>query len=465
MAYHGADPSTFDNFGDFNDFGGAAASRHQGNARRGESMRIRIKVQMAMTLILCLMSGRAGAQFLQYTPPGGPEELPELRRNQLERELAAADRHLGAVRIAPWLVLRDTAYVRNVFSTGQETPDDVTATVGAGFRAYLRNGPKAVWRAQVLPEYVWWADQSDRREINGRYTLGFHGFFNRLTLEAQGGREQRQQVVTPEVPVPVSSRRDGGEVRAEVEVSHSLFAFTAASLIKQNNLVDDVGDPRIEQIARLDREDRIARVGLRWRPRQQWVFALGAERSQTDFAGDVLDRSNAGTAPVAELEFRGRRLSVQTDLAFRSLEARRGAVFVPYDEVTGDVAVTLGNKRSLSATLYANRNLIYSLSPDYPYLTDERLGLAINVGLGGRTQAQVFAETGDNSYTAFQAGTQRRQEDVTSYGSSLAFRIAPRLSLGLQALRSEFDSNLPGGDRSYSSVGTTLNLLGDLSGR
>ena len=453
MAYHGADPRTFNSFG---------ASRHHGPAGRGETMRIRIKLQMAMTLILCLMSGRAGAQFLQYTPPGGPEVLPESRRDELEREIAAADHHLGAVRIAPWLVLRDTAYVRSVFATGQETPDDVTATLGAGFRAYLRNGPKALWRAQVLPEYVWWARQTDRRQINGRYLLGFHGFFNRLTLEAQGGREQRQQVVTPEVPVPVSSRRDGGEVRAEVELSHALFAFTATSLTKQNHLVDEVGDPRVEQITLLDREDRIARVGLSWRPRRQWVFALGAERSQTDFEGGAFDRSNAGTAPVAELQFRGRRLSFRTDLAFRSLEARQGAAFVPYDEVTGDASVTLGNARSLSATLYANRNLTYSLSRDYPYLTDERLGLAFTVGIGSRTQAGVFAEAGNNAYTAFQAGTQRRQEDVTSYGASLDFQIAPRLSFGLQALRSEFDSNLPGGDRSYSSVGTTLNLLGGL---
>lgn len=431
-------------------------------ARRGETMRI--KIQMAMTLILCLMSGRAGAQFLQYTPPGGPEEPPESRKDELEREVAATGHHLGPVRIAPWLALRDTAYVRNLFSTGEKTPDDVTATLGAGLRAYLRNGPKALWRVQVLPEYVWWARQTERRQINGRYTLGFHGFFNRLTLEAQGGREQQQQVVTPEVPVPVSSRRDGGEVRAEVEVRHTLFAFTAASLTRQNHLVDEVGDPRVEPIALLDREDRIARVGLRWRPRRQWAFALGAERSQTDFEGDasVFDRSNAGTAPVAELQFRGRRLSFGMDLAARSLEARRGAAFVPYDKVTGNAAVTLGNARSLSTTLYANRNLVYSLSRDYPYLTDERLGLALTLGLGGRTQARVFAETGDNDYTAFLASAPRRQEDVTSYGASLAFRIAPRLSFGLQALRSEFDSNIPGGDRSYSAVGTTLNLLGGL---
>lgn len=428
-------------------------------------MHTRIKIQMAMTLILCLMSGRAGAQFLQYTPPGGPEEPPESRQEELEREIDAADHHLGAVRIAPWAALRDAAYVKSFFSTAGETPDDFTATAGAGFRAYLRNGPKATWRAQVLPQLVWWAKQAERRQLNGRYTLGFHGFFNRLTLEVQGGREQQQQIVTPEVPVLTSARRDGGEVLAEVEVSRALFAFTAASLTRLDNVVGEAGDPRVDQLSLLDREDRSARVGLRWRPRQRWMAALGAERSQTDFetgASGALDHSNAGTAPVAEVRFNGRRLRFGVDLAARSLRARQGAAFVPYDKVTGSAAVTLRSANRLSGTLYGSRNLLYSLSPEYAYLTDQRLGLAFDVELGARTHAHLFVEGGDNAYTAFQALAPRRQEDAFSYGASATFQLARRVSLGLRALHSEFDSNLPGGDRSYSAVGTTLNLLGSL---
>lgn len=426
-----------------------------------------------MTISLCLaiagmavLAGRAGAQFLQYTPPGGPEERPEDRREEMERQITEADRRLGRVHIAPWASLHDAAYVRNLYSSAeQNTPNDFTATVGAGFRAYLRNGPKAVWRAQVLPEYVWWSRQPERRQLNGRYTLGFHGFFNRLTLEVQGGREQEQQVVTPEVPVPVSSRSDQGEILAEIEVSHALFAFTATSINRQENLVEEIDDPLVEQISLLDREDRISRVGLRWQPRDYWSVALGAERSETNFDRGVIDRSNAGTAPVAEFRFEGRRLGASLDVASRSLEARRGSAFVHYDGVTGVAAVTLGNQGRLSGTVYGNRNLLYSLSPDYAYLADERIGFVLGVGIRQRTQVRFFAETGTNDYTAYRAlpglpEAPRRQEDVTSYGISTNLRVGRRASIGLQAIRSEFDSNLPGDDRSYTSVGTTVNLLG-----
>jgi hypothetical protein len=34
------------------------------------------------------------------------------------------------------------------------------------------------------------------------------------------------------------------------------------------------------------------------------------------------------------------------------------------------------------------------------------------------------------------------------------------VNLEISAVRSEFDSNLPGADRSYTSVGTAVSLLG-----
>src|SRR5436305_6624609 len=143
MAYHGADPNTFDS--------GALAGR--GLARRGEIMRLTIRASMTILCltVLGLTARSAGAQFLQYTPPGGPELSPESRQEQLKRELAAARYHLGPVRVAPWATLHDLAYVQSLLVTGQRQPNDFTATGGLGFRAYLRDGPKATWTAQPLP--------------------------------------------------------------------------------------------------------------------------------------------------------------------------------------------------------------------------------------------------------------------------------------------------------------------------
>ncbi|HKI04887.1 MAG TPA: hypothetical protein VKK31_23105 [Thermoanaerobaculia bacterium] len=452
MAYHGAHSNELDD--------GALTER--GHARGGEIMRLKIRV--SMTLTFCLLAGGAGAQVFQYTPPGGPREL-ETRKEALARELEAARYHLGPVRIAPWATLQDVSYVRNLFATGPTPPDDVTATLGAGFRAYLHSGPKATWVTQVLPEYVWWSQQSDRRRINGRYFLDFYGFFNRLTLEAHAGREQRQRILTPEVPVPATNRRDGGEIFAEVETTQTLFAFTRFTFARQETLTDAVADPRTSGFSLLDRDEQVLQAGLSWRPRQPWALSVGVERTQEDFDSDALDRSSSGTSPVVGVHFQGRRVDFQVDLADRSLKASRGSLFVPYDKVTGNAALTLRGKTRLSTTLYANRNILYSVSASHAYFTEDKLGAALRLALGRRTEARVFAEAGTHDFIAFAAGAPPFEEDVSSYGGSVLFRLWRNLEVGLQAVHSEIDFGLPGGSLSYTTVGTTVNLLGEFGSR
>lgn len=418
-------------------------------------------------MILCLTAfflkaNNSRAQsLLHYTPPGGPEEKPESRREELERQIEAARYRLGPVRVAPWLALRDLAYVRSLFASGQELqPNDLTATAGAGFRAYLRNGSKATWTAQVLPEYVWWQKQARRRQLNGRYLLGYSGYFNHLTVEFQAGRQQQQQIVTPEVPVPVSSRNDGGELLAELRLDRSLSLFAAVSVNRQNNLVDDLRDPLTGDLRRLDREDRAERLGVRWRPERRWLIGLAGEHTESDFTHrGAFDRSNSGDAPVVEARFRGNHLSFQAEAADRSLTARRGADLVPFHGVTGSASVTLGGERQrAAATLYTSRDLVYSLSPLYPYFTDQRLGASLTVGLGQRTRGRFFVEEGRNDYTAFSAAAPRRREDVSSYGGTLSFELRRSLRLGIEGLRSHYNANLPGESRTYTSVGATITL-------
>jgi hypothetical protein len=425
------------------------------------TIRASMKSILRLTAMMTILLARdAGAQFLQYTPPGGPEEKPESRQAQLEREIRNARYHLGPVRIAPWAALHDLAYVRSILSAGQTLPNDFTATAGAGFRAYLHNGPRAIWTAQVLPEYVWWQRESERRRLDGRYLLGYSGFFNHVTLEVRAGREQQQQLVHPEVTVPVSSRRDGGEARAEVRIAGAFSAFAAASFNRQNHLVEDLGVSSAQALRLLDADERITRAGVRWHPDPQWSVALGAEHTQVDFLHGTLDRSNVGTAPMTEIRFQGLHVGFQADAAARSLEASRGAEFVPYHKVTGNAALLLGSEGHLGATIYTSRNLVYSLSPAYAYLDDQRLGTALTLRLGRRTRGRLFFEEGKNDYTAFSAGTPRRREDVSSYGGSLTFGLRGGLTLGLQGVRSQFNSNLAGGDHSYTSVGATINLVG-----
>ncbi|MFY9821551.1 MAG: hypothetical protein WAM82_09215 [Thermoanaerobaculia bacterium] len=420
---------------------------------------MRAKIRASSIVLLLLMAGRAGAQF-QYTPPGGPEEKPASRRETTESEIAQTRYHLGAVRLAPWAVLRDIAYVRSLFSSGvQAPPNDFTATVGLGFHAYLHNTPKVIWSLGVLPEYVWWQKQAERRRVNGHYKLGLQAYFNRLTVEATAGREQQLQIVTPEVPVLASARADGAEVLVEVELAHTLFAFTSAAETQLTNLVESEVDPLTQSLALLDRKERLLRGGLRWQPRKDGWVALGVEGTRADFEHTALPRSNSGTAPLLQVHFRNRYTGFDGEVADRSLDARRGSDFVPFHQVTGNAGIFLGTKR-LGGSIYSSRNLSYALADGYAYLQDDRLGTSLFMDFGFHTSGRVFAETGRNEYTAFTPDIPHRVDDVSSVGGQLNFELGGRLVAGIQILRSRFNSNLPGDDRTFTSAGLTFKLVG-----
>lgn len=425
---------------------------------------MRFKVQLGIG-ILVLFAGGAKGQFLQFTPPGGPEGRPETVRERLEREMNDAPHHLGPVRIAPLIGFRDVAYVRDLFAEGSEPRSDVTATVGAGFRAYLRTGRKVTWIAQVLPEYVWWHKQEEARRLNRSYGLEAVLLLNRLTIDVAASRLEQQKIVTPEVPALVASGSDLGRLDSELELTAQLRPFVSARWARQEGLVDDRDDPRVRQIQLLDRDEQIVRAGLHWYPRDGWVIGLGAERSEVEFDRSTLDSSNEGTSPVLELRIDRPHFYFSADLAARSLTATEGSRFVDYDGVTGSVSLSLVPRSRLEVWLYGNREILYSLSPSYPYLQDQRTGLALVTEIGERVNFRIYAEIGDNQFTASTPAVPERTDDLKAYGGFLRFKLTEALSLSFNATRLELDSNLPGSDRSSTSGGLSLALRGNLTGR
>ena len=411
------------------------------------------------------MAGSAKGQFLQFTAPGGPDERPETTEERLEREIREARFHLGPVRIAPLVGLRDVAYVRDLFETGGPIRSDVTATAGAGFRAYLRTGRKVTWIAHALPEYVWWKEREDARRLNLSGGIETVWLLNRLTVDVAASRLEQQSIVTPEVPELAATAGDLLRLDAELELTEQLRPFVAARWSRQEGLVEDRNsDPRVRQIELLDRDERVLRAGLHWYPREDWMIGLGAERSEVEFDRAALDSSNEGTSPVLELQIDRPHFYISVDVAARSLTATEGSRFVDFDEITGDVSLNLVPRSRLEAWLYASRELLYSLSADYPYLLDQRTGLSLGMGVGERINFRVFAETGDNEYTAFSPATPARTDDLTAYGGSLRFSLTELLALTFQVTRLELDSNLPGLDRSFTSGGLNLSLRGNLAG-
>lgn len=423
-------------------------------------MRLLIR-SVSTTLVLVSFAGAARAQFTEYTTPGGPDGRPGDRKGALQAEAEAARLHLGPVHVAPALELKDVAYVKNLLgSAGASMPTDFTATVSAGFRAYLPNGTKAMWTAYALPEYVWWEKETDRRRFDGLYGVGFDGFWNRLTLQVSAGSDAQQQILTAEVPALTSARVDHAGVSAELGLTAAFSLYASGTLTEQRSLVDSL-DPLTVELAGIDHDEQVERGEVRWRPGGGWMVGAGAEHSDvtfTDHGPGAINRGNTGTAPVLEVLREHGRLFVQADVAQRSLSATQGSSFVKFDKTTGHFTVSYEITRTVELFGYLNRNLVYSLLPGYSYFDDLRHGGSLHVKLGHRSHASVFGETGSLGYTVTSAATPERRDDLVSWGGALTFEMTRGSALSLIGSSTRFTSNLPGAGRSINTLGVTFTL-------
>jgi hypothetical protein len=151
-----------------------------------------LKVWACSTVLCITGAATARAQYPQYIFPGNLGLPTATTEQTLLKSMGDAPWRLGAVRVQPWLGLRDVAYIDNVFGSADDPQSDLTLTFGAGLKAYLPVGEKVVLAAHILPEYVWWRDNDQLSDWHYRYGAGVFGFFNRMTLEVKGHATEQQ---------------------------------------------------------------------------------------------------------------------------------------------------------------------------------------------------------------------------------------------------------------------------------
>ncbi len=398
------------------------------------------------------------AQFDEYRPPGGLIEPPADRQGALKNASESARWHLGPVRLSPWWELRDIQYVDNAFGTSDGKKGDLTATVGAGLRAYFRTGPKVYWRIQALPEYVWWRENADRRRLNGRYGLGAFAFWNHLTLEATADRAQEQKFVSPEVAELTQARSDRGVLALDFRVTDRISLFAGAERIGLRNLVSRApGESPFDQF---DRDESLLRGGARYRLPHGFSIGAGVEHAVIDFvdAPGRTDRSNVGTSPFLVLSQQNEDRFFSLEIAARSADPRPGSSFVPFSSTTAKLAAGFGTGSRLSTSVYGSRGIVYTLASGYSYLEDDRVGGALNWKASRRTSVRMFAELGRDTYRVAVLGTPQRRDDLHAYGAELNLATGRASSFGIRFHRIDLTSDRPGFDRSVTTIGAGLTL-------
>jgi len=388
----------------------------------------------------------------QYIAPGSSEPGGHvLHRDDLAKSYDEARWHLGGLRLAPWLGLRDVSFVTFQDAQGHDQTD-FTVTAGLGLRAYARTGPRIFWAAHLLPEYVAWADAAEKRQLNGRYGLGLFAFFNRLDVEAWVQRQQRQAFFSSEVQELTSSRSDTAHLAVELELGSRLSLL---GLSEHTELASQ--EPENPIFGRLDRSQKTYRLMLYYEPRQALRFGAGWEELDDDFAEGARSLSSARRGARLEAAYSGRRFAASLTVRDESVDPEPGAVIPALDVTTGGAELQWQLRRAVSLFNYFRRDLRYSVSEAFTAFTAERYGARLDLGVA-ESQLGFFVELGEDDYLALAAAGPDRLDEIRSYGLTLQWRIRRRAGVVLYVTRTKYDSNLDVSDREVTLFNAVLNL-------
>lgn len=409
-----------------------------------------------VALGLCLGAPSVGAQPAQYTAPGGGQGEGTKTKQQIETEMEEARWNLGPIRLVPWAGLRNLTYVGNVFASSGNETSDVTGSVGAGLTAYLPTGPKVFWIAQAQPEYVFWLDLEDRRELVGRYGAGVFADLNRLGLAANATRVEEQAVVSSETEQLSLAKRDRLALDLDLHLTAAIDLFASGSLtdVRDEGAVGDGVGPPLEL---LQREERGVRGGVRYRVAPLAV-ELGAEVAEVEFEPGARDLSNRGTSPFVRLRLEGNRIGFDVELIQRSMEPLGGSRLVPVDATSGSLRVTITPGWRFTLSPYGRRSTVYSLATGYSHFTEDRLGFAVEAPFD-RVGFRAFAEVGENDYEAISGGgAPSRTDDYSAWGLGFDVEVREWLRYRGGFHHLEYDSQLPGFDRTIDRFESSINL-------
>ena len=386
----------------------------------------------------------AEAQFTQFTPPGTFIGRTISRSETVERAMQDARWKLGRVYFDPWAALRQLAYVDG----SNRVDSQLTATVGAGVCGYTPVGSEMTLALHVLPEYVWWQDDSERNRWNGRYGLGLFGDLGRTGMELSATRQDDAVFFSQELEEKVNTRLDEAEAVFDIEVGGGFSLVLGGTLraIRYQDSPEGFADLSV-----VDRDEQFYRLLVDIPLPRGFKLGVGAEASQADFDPGSSDRSNSGTSPVLTADYETPSFFFRANLLYLDL-APDGADsrFVDYSGLAGNAELSWRALNRLEPQIYARNNLVYSFSDVWAYFDSPTAGLALRIAMTRDVWFRVFGESGVNSYTPFGALDVDRRDDFTTFGADVGFSFGKaRLSFG--AWKTDYDSNFPIYDRTTNS--------------
>jgi hypothetical protein len=409
-----------------------------------------------------LLPHRLNAQLSNVEVPR--ERIVPLE-HELRDEISGARWRLGPVSLLPSLSLDSVGYDSNLFGSSERAVADWTASMSAGLRLLTPLGAKAYFRADVTPQYTWYAYHPGGRFVGGRYVASVFAFFNRVSIETEGYLFRAVTSLNSEQEAPVASDTRGATARAEVALTPVWSVFAGGEFQKVHYLPTSTLQPAQAGLQYLDRKEEAARGGLRFRASRVFDVAFVAESTWSQFARSGADRDNRTVAYLAQIHYVRQRLFVNLTGGYRVARPSNGSAFSDFHAANYSYFVSYIPGHRFEFQLYGHRGPVYSLYGQNVYYFETRNGGGVTVSLGRRLKANGFFEYGTNGYprsvSQSTGAAVTRTDTATIIGGLLSATVTRQIVIEAGITRTRYRSNLPGLSRSITRAITNISFGGN----
>ncbi len=385
------------------------------------------------------------------------DQVPQVRVVRLEEgiesQMAESRWRWGPLRVHPQLKLSNFGYNANIFGSGSEETSDFSATVGLGVRTIMPLGPKTFLRLDAIPEYSWYNKLAERRQFGWDAGGAFLALFNRLQIEIAGSTNNTVQAVNSEELTPTGQQIDRLYANVEVDVLKRLGLFAGAETMSTDY---DPFEPDDDlNLNLLDRDEDLARIGLRYKFRPDVNVYAMYERTSAEFPNDRVFSANDGEATLAGFLYDRDRFYLNIVGGQRTIEYD-GVSTPKFDDFTGSGFATLRvyGRSELGLTFRATP--VYSTFVENPYFYETRTGLKLSVPMGNRLVVLGGYETGRNEYQQpVDIGDGElaiRTDDVTTWEAGLGIQLKSGIGVEVRYHLDDYGSSIDSFSREVARV-------------
>jgi hypothetical protein len=417
----------------------------------------------SLSLLLALAGGAFPARLRAQ---GWSDPVPQTRvtssQETIESEIEKGRYRLGPVWVFPKLSLSNAGYNSNIFGTSDPVGDGVAEAV-AGARFLLPAGKKIYLQANVLPQYTWYATQTDLRHLGGVYGGTFFAFFNHLSVEASGGYSDLSAIPTSETSAPSIQQLTWGSTTLSLDVTRFVALLGGAS-IRTTRYSALAGSPLTpETLADQDRTDRSFYGGVRFSRLGPFTVNLIAVDNQAIFVRQATERDNQSLSFLVNVLLNTTKFFINATAGYRQGRPFNGSLLPPYDTPVFSAFTSWMALSFLELQAWGYRNVSYSLNSTYPYFYESRYGGGPVVRLNPRMRVQAYASQGKNDYPATVSGNPLPPQPAatqTNYGGTVSVLISKAIVLNLGAAVEQYRSPVPDQNRRVVRLLTGLSFEG-----